>query len=338
MKEIFWTAVLRSFSIERLWNSFAVLSSLALSKISGKTILFGVPFILTIEPTHLCNLKCPQCLTGLGKIERNESFIDVGLYKKVIDEVGDKIWYVLLYNQGEPFLHEQFINLIKLAKQKRIYVATSSNGHFLQDRRQVERLVHSGIDSVFISLDGTDSETYSQYRIAGNFDRVVAGVKLLQKVREELNRKTPKIIIQCLAMRHNEQQFPALKKLANSLGADRLLFKTVQIEDNASAAKFLPRTKKWRRYEIQSTGLALKNSPRGCDRLWYSSVVLCDGRVVPCCFDKNGTFSFGKLTDSTSFKQIWISHAYKQFRNKIATGRSDFKICRNCTQNQKTFL
>lgn len=338
-QEIDWTLVAKAASAKRIINGIQSITGLALSSIVKKCFVWGVPPIVTIEPTIRCNLRCPQCITGMGKVQREQNDLSLDIFKQIIEEIGDRIWYLLLYNQGEPFLNPDFIDFIRLAKQKRIYVTTSTNGHFFNDENSVTEFIESGIDTVIISLDGADPETYSSYRQGGNFQRVLQGIENLISIRRKLKSKKPKIFIQCLVTRKNEHQFEQMKNLANRLEADRLLFKTFQIESSDSADEFLPNTLEWRRYQKKRNDIVSKISGRkGCARLWTSAMVFSDGRMVPCCFDKNGTFSFGNLSNQTSFEQIWKSTAYCKFRENILTGNKAIGICGNCTQNQKIYL
>ena len=334
MKEIVWSAVFKAANLSRITNCVKVLTSLILSKIIKKNIFWGIPFIMTIEPASVCNLKCPQCLTGLKKIKRKQSLMNAGLFKQIIEQIGNNIWYLLLFNQGEPFLNNQIINFIELAKQKKIYVTTSSNGHFCEDKSTIERLIKSGLDSIFISLDGTDEQTYLKYRVGGSFDKVVRGIKLLIDCRKKLKSKTPKVFVQFLVMKHNEQQMGKMKTLIKQLGADRLLFKTVQIVNSIGASNYLPQNEKFDRFNYRAKKLNRTNQK--CTRLWYSTVVLSDGNVVPCCFDKTGKYSFAEISNTTSIRQIWKANGIKQFRNKFT--KKSFDICDNCTQNKKVYI
>ncbi|HEX9970974.1 MAG TPA: SPASM domain-containing protein, partial [bacterium] len=211
--------------------------------------------------------------------------------------------------------------------------------HFFNDENFVAQFIASGIDAVIISLDGADPETYASYRIGGDFDRVLRGIERLVSVRKRLKSTTPRIFMQCLVTRNNERQLDQMKKLAKKLEVDRLLFKTFQFESKESAHCFLPTRLEWRRYRITAEGATIKNHRRkGCARLWYSTVVLSDGRVVPCCFDKNGHFDVGRIEKSVSFNQIWKSNTYHEFRKQVLRGSDFIGICHNCTQNQKVYL
>lgn len=338
MKEIFWSRVIRSISFPRLSNAAKVVASLGLSKLFKRIFVWGRPFILTVEPTILCNLKCPQCISGTGRAIREEKTMTLETFRRVLDSAGDSVWHLLLYNQGEPFLNPDFLAFIEMAKQRRIYVTTSTNGHFLQNEDNVRRLVDSGLDSIFISLDGADAETYQKYRIGGDYQQVVEGIRRLVRIRKSLKSRTPKVLIQFLVMKHNEHQIEQIRELARSLGADRLLLKTFQVEFRNKGDSFLPANPKWIRYKPGRAGIQLKNTLHGCDRLWYSSVFLSDGRIVPCCFDKNGTYTFGNISQLTNFEEIWKSDEYTEFRNRILSGEGNLSICQNCSQNQARYV
>jgi MoaA/NifB/PqqE/SkfB family radical SAM enzyme len=63
--------------------------------------------------------------------------LNAGLFEKVIDELHEKLSYLILYFQGEPFLHPHFADLVAYASAHNIYTATSTNAHFLSEPNAV---------------------------------------------------------------------------------------------------------------------------------------------------------------------------------------------------------
>jgi len=314
------------------------------SRIYRRHILWGQPYILTVEPTSYCNLTCPQCATGAGKLTRTKQKLDIDRYQQVIDELQDTLCYLILYNQGEPFLHDRLIDLIAYARSKKIYVITSTNGHFLSDGNTAERLVQSDLNALIVSLDGADERTYQKYRNGGDFQRVLEGIRKLVKCKREVRKSHPKIFLQFLVMKHNEHQIPDMRRLAARLSVERLLVKTVQLIDVTEADRFLPAQPARSRYDIEQKKLTLKyTNHKPCSRLWTSTVMLSNGTIVPCCFDKNGIYNMGVISAHQSFAQIWRSKKYEQFRysslrkNNATVGQT-IAICANCTQGQKVYL
>src|SRR5262245_20772523 len=64
----------------------------------GDTRLFGYPVILTVETGNLCNLRCPYCFTGAGEVGRGKSAMSIELFHRLMDELGDRLLMVELYN------------------------------------------------------------------------------------------------------------------------------------------------------------------------------------------------------------------------------------------------
>lgn len=338
MRALFDWNVLKPLNLGRLINLARVNISFHASGLRKKSRVWGYPYILTIEPTNRCNLRCPQCVTGAGTMRRSSCDLHLELYRQILNEIGSGLWYLVLYNQGEPFLHPDLITMIHHAKQQNIYVITSTNGHFLSDSHVCEDVVRSGLDKIIISLDGADEETYSNYRYGGDFNRVVAGIKLLIETKKRLRKKNPIVVVQFLIMRHNEHQMEDVKKLAKSLGADKQVFKTIQIIDANTSEKYTPTSKRLSRYETVDGDLTLKYLPNRCRRLWTSTTILSNGDVVPCCFDKEGSYRFGTITTEQTLKVIWRSSDYERFRTRNLHDRREIDICRNCSQGQKVYI
>ena len=338
MKEIALTRLIRTITFRRLANAALASGSFFISKLLRKPIVWGTPFILTVEPSSLCNLKCPQCTVGADELTRDQGLLDFETYRRLLNEIGDNIFYLMLFNQGEPFLHLRLLDFIRLAKEKNIYVSISTNGHFLENEGDVRQLMESGLDMLIISLDGADKQTYSKYRTGGDFQKVIEGLQTLFRIKIEMQQRSPEIALQFLVMRHNQDQVPLMKVLAARYGIRRLLLKSVQVEDVAAAQKFLPADESFHRYELSDARLELKaNLNAACPRLWTSTVLLSDGSIAPCCFDKDGDYPMGTITCDSTFTHLWRSPDYQRFRKRILKRRHSVEICRNCTQGLKIF-
>ena len=75
-----------------------------------------------------------------------------------------------------------------------------------------EKIVRSGLNKLIISLDGMDQETYSSYRVNGNLNTVIEGLKNVTHAKKKYNSSL-KIEIQFLVNRFNEHQIPAGKTI-----------------------------------------------------------------------------------------------------------------------------
>lgn len=136
-------------------------------------------------------------------------------------------------------------------------------------------------------------------------------------------------------MKQNEHLLEDVKRYCKEVGIDKLVFKTMQISSYENAVKFLPTNKKYRRYVLENNSFRIKAEIKNhCFALWRTAVITWDGKLVPCCFDKDAEFSLGVL-NGKSVKDIWLSENYNNFRQSILTDRKQNKMCTNCTEGLK---
>ena len=321
----------------RAWNASKVLSSYYSSRLLSSPNHSGMPISISIEPTTSCNLRCPECPSGLRSFTRPTGMLQQGLFESVIDQLAPTLSYLIFYFQGEPYLHPAFLELVEYASHKGIYTATSTNAHYLNDEA-ARKTVESGLDRLIISIDGTSQESYESYRVGGRLDKVIEGTKNIVRWKQELKSRTPHVIFQFLVVKQNEHQIDEVKKLALELGVDEVALKTAQIYDFKNGSELMPTIEKYSRYKKNALGkYEIKNELLDhCWKMWHSCVITWDGKVVPCCFDKDAHYVLGDLTINT-FKEIWKGKQYNEFRASLLRSRSEIEICRNCTEGTKVW-
>ena len=329
--------ILSYLTPQRLWNLFVLKSSFIVSRLTKKAFHRGTPFSLSIEPTTACNLGCPECPSGLKQFTRPTGKLDLKLHQTMLNQVSKTVFYINYYFQGEPFLHPQFLDLIRQAKKHRIYTATSTNAHFI-DQKKAEEIIDSGLDRLIISIDGLTQETYENYRVHGNLAKVIAATKLLIAAKKEKKSATPHLIFQFLAVQPNEHEIPAVFTLGKEMGIDEVRIKTAQLYDYKNGNALMPENENYSRYKLQSDGTYKLKYKTGnhCWRMWSGSVLTWDGKVVPCCFDKDAQHVLGSL-ENTDFKTIWNDKKYRDFRQAVLTGRNQIDICKNCSEGAKVW-
>ena len=317
---------------KRATNALQILYSYGVSKITNKPTISGLPISISFEPTTSCNLRCPECPSGLRSFTRPTGMLHENLFKKTIDELADTLLYLTFYFQGEPYLNPKFLELVNYAHKKKIYTATSTNAHYLNDEN-AKKTIESGLDRLIVSIDGTSQETYEQYRVGGQLAKVLEGTKNVIKWKKELKSSTPHIIFQFLVVKPNEHQIEEVKNLAKELGVDEVAFKTAQIYDFENGNPLIPTIDRFARYKEQADGrFQIKNKLIDhCWKMWHSCVITWDGLVVPCCFDKDAEYRMGNLKNET-FKSLWQGKVYHNFRSQLITSRGNIEMCKNCTE------
>ncbi len=330
--------LLSKLTLRKAWNGAKVLSSYYWSKWTKSPVQWGLPLSVALEPTTSCNLRCPECPSGLRAFTRPTGMLQNDFFRDTIDQLHKEVFYLIFYFQGEPYLNPEFLSMVQYASQKGMYTATSTNAHYLTDDN-ARKTVESGLDRLIISIDGTTQEVYEQYRVGGKLDKVLEGARNIVKWKKELKSKTPFVFFQFLVVKPNQHQLEEVKHLAREVGVDEVRYKTAQVYDYENDPhQLIPTIGKYSRYRKNKEGkTVVKNALNNhCWRLWHAPVITWDGLVVPCCFDKDAEHRLGDL-NSKSFHDIWHDKSYRQFRKDVIKGRANIDICANCSEGTKVW-
>jgi len=329
---------IRKLTPLKLYNAAAVLASYYLTRLWQKPVVWGMPFTISFEPTTACNLRCPECPSGLRAFTRPTGNLKADFFRSTLDQIADRLMYLIFYFQGEPYINPAFLDMVSYAHKRKIYTITSTNGHFL-NVENAEKTVKSGLDRLIISVDGTTQDTYEQYRIGGQLSQVLEGAKNMVEAKKKLKSSTPHLVFQFLVVRPNEHQIGEIYRLAREIGVDEVKLKSAQVYDYAEGNALIPTLDKYARYRMLPNGSwDVKHTlVNACWKMWHSCVITWDGMVVPCCFDKDASHRLGD-TKEESFKQIWKGAAYQNFRQKLLLGRKEIDICTNCTEGCNVFF
>ncbi|MFC1658838.1 radical SAM/SPASM domain-containing protein [Candidatus Omnitrophota bacterium] len=302
---------------------------------------WGLPTHLQVEPTALCNLRCALCPVTEG-MNRPVGHMGLDLFKKLIDEIGDYVFLVLLWDWGEPFINPDIYGMIKYAKRKGIKVVSSTNGHMFAQAKHADQVVQSGLDSLIFAVDGISQETYERYRRSGDFKTVLQGIKAVVARKHSLNSITPFLNFRFIVMKHNEHEIPGLKVLAKSLGVDALTLKTLNPHSNdtygskrsdqeASENEFIPSDRHYRRFvyeQYKNVPILRKHNP--CKNLWNSPSIHWNGKVCSCTYDYNEKHIFGDL-NKDAFRAIWFGNAYQGMRRQFRNNWEKLDPCNQCS-------
>jgi len=320
-------------TLRKILNVPPVVASYLLSRLTRRPIVLGRPFMLMLEPSSQCNLHCPLCAVGAGRLTRPQGHMPLKQFNRILDQMGPYLLHLTLWNQGEPFLNPHLIEMIRYAKARKMTVLTSTNGHYLADGRMADRLVRSGLDDLIISLDGISPRTYRGYRKGGDLGRVLSGIDTMVRTKKRLRSARPFIELQFLIMKHNQHEIEPFRSLAKRLGVDRISLKTLQVETVQEARQFLPRRRSYRRYRVENGSIRLKGKlGHHCRWIWFCPVINSDGTVCPCCFDKDNQVPLGKAFNAQSMDDIWHGRPYRNFRRRILAGRDRIPLCQNCSE------
>ena len=327
------------------WN----VGKLRFNMLLKREVIKNYPVKAYIEPSLFCNLRCPACPTGLQLGLRPSASIDVDLFKSAIDEVGDYLFHLWMYNWGEPLLHKQTPEMIRYAKDKGIeLIRLSTNLSIPLTDDYIERLALSGLDELIVSLDGTTAETYSKYRVRGEIDLVHKNMLRIQEAKVRLKSSKPHIAWQFLVFRHNEHEMKQALASHRDWGADSIYFYGAEMPYNEHASGFEPSTiPEYNQYHPdhpqQLELKRYKRSGQPCSWLYGVFLLNPNGKVSPCCSVPDQTEDFGEYSPADGFFKVWNNKKFKQARglfkprksgsvNKITdkkVGESAIKVAEN---------
>jgi len=320
--------VLAHATPRRLWNLALVESEFRLRR----TRVHGRPYVLVVDPTNVCNLRCPLCPTGLMQRGRRAGMIPWETFTRVIDEAAPWALKVNLFNWGEPLLHPHLFEMIRYARSKNLGTSMSSNMSITLSDEQVDDLIGSGLEYLCLSIDGATQEAYATYRKRGDLSRVLANVRRLVERRRALGSRTPVLEWQFIPMRHNEHEVEAARKLAAEIGVD--VFRCIPVGLPFDAPDSETLAKKWFPVAARESGVEMSSNEQAqtsCYFLYRYLVVNPDGRASPCCVVSGEKNDFGDLT-AEGLGGLWNNSLFRSARSLYRTGGKVEQptVCERC--------
>lgn len=296
------------------------------------------PYLLIIDPCNYCNLRCPLCPTGLNDLGRSQAMLSFEHFKKYFDPFAPYIFEAYLHNWGESLLNKEVYRMVEYAQQHNVGTNLSSNFVDL-DSDDIDNLLDCGLEYLIVSLDGTSQETYGQYRIRGDYERVVENLSTLLERRAKRGKSSPIVEWQYIVMKQNEHEIPRAEELADRLGVDVLRFIPVgmpfEFKNRREVAdQWYPSSYQGRvdsDHEEQQFGQRGKPGP--CFYLYRSMVVNPDGGVSPCCVVYRQNRDFADLNhENGSVLDVWNNAKYRSARSIFANETSTERVATVCDE------
>lgn len=292
--------------------------------------VLGKPIIVTIEPTTICNLRCPVCESGSGDLRRPRKHMQLESFKSIIDKIASHCNTLIFYFMGEPFANPFAYEMIRYAKKKGVaFITTCTNGDLVNP----EKLISSGIDEVSFQIGGMTKETHAKYRINSNLDRVLRNLEHTVELKRKYNSYT-RIVCGLILMRHNEHEINDFKKKMKEIGVDDAVIIDPCVRTIEQASTILPSDIRHWLYDPISYKMGVlkpKIVPMNeCPWLYYSMTIQVDGSVVPCCRDSHGEYVMGNILKQ-DFMEVWNGEDFVNFRKKINKSQFNISLCKLCS-------
>jgi radical SAM protein with 4Fe4S-binding SPASM domain len=330
-----------------------------------------LPSSVQIEPVGQCNLRCEMCPIQFrrdGPPSGPLAFMAWETFVSLLEGFPE-LQRLHLQGLGEPMMHPRFFDMVRYASDRGVEVTTNSNLTLLNTGR-TQRLIESGLRTLYFSIDGATPETYERIRKRAHFDRVVGNVERMLEMRERAGSTTPGLRVVMVIMRQNLHELPDLVRMAGSWSADEMFVQHLShdfgeptlpdeyrpMRDYIAAQSLagedpqrIERYFREARNVAESLGLKLrlprttpKRYPEGttgrdrCDWPWTGAYISYEGYMMPCCMVATpDRINFGKVTEH-SLQSVWNGPEYNAFREQLdSTSPPD--ICRSCSLYWGTF-
>ncbi|MFC1533618.1 mycofactocin radical SAM maturase [Thermodesulfobacteriota bacterium] len=296
------------------------------------------PVNVTWEITLRCNLTCVHCLSDAGSALNDE--LTTKECRELIDQWASLKVFQVNIGGGEPFIREDFFDLLNYAYEKGLVTCASTNGMLIDDWL-AKRLSKLKMLYIQVSMDGATPEVNDAIRGKGTFKRIVNALECLARQGVEFS-------INSVLTRTNYSQLDTLRSMAKEYGAELRISRFRPSGRGKESKEILGPDKGqlesfayWlETHDPVRTGdsffcLTSENRRRkGLDMCGAAKMTCCispAGDVYPCAFLQERPFLVGNIREN-SFKHMWDnSLVFAQFRNlnmKSCMGCSRFETCR----------
>jgi len=346
---------------ERAWptpkDKYENLLLALLEQYTGAEEVWSYPVSLVLDPSSVCQLKCPFCINYLSPPIRERTLMSMELFQRIIDEIGRYLFKVSLFNWGEPFLNKYIVDMVRLLKGYGVDVAVSSHLSMPISDDTIDALIENGLDILTASIDGMTQESYSKYRVKGDIKLALSNMERFAKAKKKLGASKPHIDWQFLVFSFNEKELTEAKEFANRIGVDlRPAPPYVNVETHShwlsSVDKYVMEIYKKKTQGIDSQSVdrlqqgihgrietLASQFYKGCDWHYLISTINANGSVSPCCGIMAEAEDFGSLADKM-FYEVWNNDMYKTARRYLRTQcrtreyLESRNVCLNCTRTE----
>jgi radical SAM protein with 4Fe4S-binding SPASM domain len=273
------------------------------------------PLLVSIETSAYCNLDCIMC--PQGKMKRPRGYMEMGLFKKIIDEIAKEapntmLWFAIM---GEPLLNGKvFLEMLKYAHDKGINDTNLNSNGCVMTKELADGLLDCGLNRIFFGIDAASKKTYEMIRRNGKYEETMANIDYIIRKKKELGLKNPELVMQFIAMKENEHEVELFKEYWLAKGA---------------SVKIRPRMG-WGGKGVSADNLVIPETERTFPCPWLVRTVSIhwSGNMAQCDGDWSGEYNVGNLKDHT-IKELW-NGPLKERRERHWNNDFNFLPCSEC--------
>ena len=262
-----------------------------------------------VEITNACNMSCSFCLGT----SRKKRMMTASEFEYVAERLADLTDYVYLHVLGEPLLHPELPEIIRIASERALKVAITTNGTLLDKRG--DELISSGVYKVSISLhsfEGSESEKQAEY------------VNKCLDFADKASKSGVLTVLRLWNRGCDDGRNDSTLSLVRSAFPDGWVESDRGIRIRHKLHLEWGDRFEWPRMDIPVIG------DRGfCYGLSDHFGILSDGTVVPCCLDRDGDIALGNVFE-TELSSILSSDRAENVRLGFKCREAREELCKRC--------
>ncbi|CAN5418577.1 hypothetical protein BH09SUM1_BH09SUM1_12690 [soil metagenome] len=207
---------------KRLWNTVLSTSD----KLLGNERVWARPLRIHLEVNDICNLKCPHCPRENPMIPKNTGHIPIEAIRNLIPWFKEAT-YVGLAGNGEPFLHPQIMEILKIIVDAGAAPSVISNATLWKKLDIIDQIAGLGPMLLNVSIDGGTKATFEKWRLRANFEEVRENLRALREAKQKKGTQLPVVnFISCL-MQDTIGEVEEIVDVAAEAGAAVVVFQNM---------------------------------------------------------------------------------------------------------------
>jgi len=147
------------------------------------------------------------------------------LYKKILEESVGRVKKLNLYGQGEPLVNPNFIEMVRLAREKLgsdVELFFSTNGSLFNPRIADKLLIDLKVNDISFSVDTTDFAKLEKIRLGADGQVIFNNLKYVANLKRS-NELDFKLGVEVVLMKSNIKDLPDLVRNMGELGINYIV-------------------------------------------------------------------------------------------------------------------
>lgn len=293
-----------------------------------------IPDEIIIEPTNVCNLKCPVCPTTYG-MNRKLGFMEFGLYKSIIDDLKKfkKKPLISMNFAGEPMLNKDIYKFVDYANENSHQTFISTNVTAINEKNSRE-LISAGLGAIHLCVDGFSNESHDTYRIGSDFKIIKKNIETFMRIKKEMGAKNPNVSIQTLITSLSLKEKDDMIKWSKEIEVDSIYFKSLSMGSHTTDeiknkwSFLVPKEKEYKRnqfsFDYPICGIPLKQS-----------VIYWNGNLGLCCIDYSNDIKLPNIKKDGYVKTLFSDESIKKRKQGF---KKQHKLCMDCTLGNADYM